>query len=714
MRPASIAVDLDGVQVQNHGIFKPTGSGPISELAMPSFKPPELPRTKILVVDDKAGNLLSMRAILEPLEQEILEARSGDDALRQLLKHDVSVVLLDIQMPGLDGFEVARLIRGREKDRHTPIIFLTAFEDHRFSVQEAYALGAVDYLVKPIVPAILLAKVAFFVELYQKAELLRQLGFEEREKSRESEARKAAILETALDCIITIDHEGRVVEFNPAAESTFGYSQLESLGRRMAELIVPERLRSAYYKGLERYLRTGEGSLLGQRLESIAMRRDGAEFPVELSIVPHGSGAKPLFTAHLRDITQRKQAEEQLRAAITREQDRAEQLREADRRKDEFLAMLAHELRNPLAAVANSLSIARTPGIDGQVLHWSQEVMERQIVQLKRLIDDLLDVSRITRGKITLRKEILPLELLIERAVDAIRPQFVRKRQELHVSLTDRGPLWVDVDPARVEQILGNVLTNASKYTQEQGKVTLSVQSEDEHAVVRIKDNGMGISAEMLPCLFDLFAQADRSLDRSHGGLGIGLTLVKKLAEMHGGSVAAASEGEGHGAEFTLRLALAQPLVPAKPLDNGRAHRRHGGRSSSESKRILVVDDNQDAALTLAMVLKVDGYVVEIANTGKEALKLAQRLEPEIVLLDIGLPEMDGYEVARQLRQLPLPLDPLLVAITGYGQPEDRARSQEAGFDYHLIKPVNVAELLRLCAAANVDLPCTQPDLAVG
>jgi PAS domain S-box-containing protein len=660
---------------------------------MRPFQIASAPRAKILVVDDQPANLLSMRAILEPLDQEIIEARSGEEALRQLLSNDVSVILLDIQMPGLDGFEVARLVRGREKERHTPIIFLTAFEDHRFSIAEAYSLGAIDYLMKPIVPTVLVAKVSFFVELYQKAELLKQLSAEEREKGRESEARRAAMLETALDSIISIDHESRIVEFNPAAEAMFGYRKSDVLGALMPELIMPPRYHNVHYCGVARFLETGYGPLLGSHMEISALRADGVEFPIELSIVPHGSGPAPLFTAYVRDITARKKSEEDLRGAIRREQERAEQLREADKRKDEFLAMLAHELRNPLAAVANSLQIARTPGIDGEALRWSQEVMERQVSQLTRLIDDLLDVSRFTRGKITLKREVVSLEELVGRAADAARPQFDAKRQKLQIEFSGSGGVWIDADPARIEQIFGNLLTNASRYTSEGGHVALSVTQEGDEAVVQVKDNGIGISAEMLPHLFDPFAQADSSLDRAHGGLGIGLTLVRSLAELHGGTATAKSDGIGRGSEFIIRLPRAQQIadeeVARDPLLDG------------VPRRILVVDDNHDAAHTLALILSSYGHVTEIASNGSDALSATERFDFEVVLLDIGLPEMDGYEVARRIRQAPKGEDTLLVAITGYGQPNDRLRSREAGFDHHLVKPVEIPKLLHLCSACE-------------
>jgi PAS domain S-box-containing protein len=660
---------------------------------MPPFDVASAPRTKILVVDDQPANLLSMRAVLEPLDQEIIEARSGEQALRQLLQHNVSVVLLDIQMPGLDGFEVAKLIRGRDNERHTPIIFLTAFEDHRFTIPEAYSLGAVDYLVKPIVPEVLLAKVAFFVELYQKAELLKRLGYEEREKGEESEARKAAILETAMDGIITIDEESRIVEFNRAAEMTFGYRKEDILGQSMPELIMPARYREEHNHGLSRCRDMGDGPVLRRRIEVTALRADGTEFPIELAIVPHGNRARPLFTAYLRDITERKLAEEQLRSAVLREQERAEQLREADRRKDEFLAMLAHELRNPLAAVSNSLRIARTPDIGGDVLHWAQDVMERQIGLLTRLIDDLLDVSRITRGKIKLRKEVLALDELIRRAAEAARPQFDAKRQELIVSVCGDARLWIDADPARIEQILGNLLTNATKYTPEGGRIVLSAEGVNGEAVVRVTDNGIGIASEMLPRLFEPFAQADSSLDRAHGGLGIGLTLVRALAEMHGGSATATSDGEGRGSEFALRLPLSE--VSAEEDEKSAPH------VSSNSKRVLVVDDNRDAATSMAWVLKFDGHMTHVVQSGEEALNAFETFKPDVVLLDIGLPQMDGYEVATRLRQASGGFGPLLIAVTGYGQADDRQRSKAAGFDYHLVKPVDISALLALCAGAS-------------
>lgn len=362
------------------------------------------------------------------------------------------------------------------------------------------------------------------------------------------------------------------------------------------------------------------------------------------------------------------------------------QLRDADRRKDEFLAMLAHELRNPLAAAVNALGVARLAGIDQATQAWSQEVLDRQLHQLRRLIDDLMDVSRITRGKIQLKRQRVEVAAVVHAAVEVARPLIEEAGHRLSLVTLGAQQLWVNGDPARLEQVLVNLLTNAAKYTPHGGEICVTTLREDNQAVVRVRDNGMGLPTEVLPRVFDLFAQADRALDRSQGGLGIGLTLVKRLVELHGGTVVARSEGEGRGSEFEARLpltseptrALAAPPSPAAP---------------TTGKRVLVVDDNADVAKTLSLILRAHGHHAEIALAGRAALELAATFKPEIAILDIGLPEMNGYELARRLRQIEGLADILLVALSGYGQPDDRRRSREAGFDCHLVKPVNQEEL---------------------
>jgi PAS domain S-box-containing protein len=361
-----------------------------------------------------------------------------------------------------------------------------------------------------------------------------------------------------------------------------------------------------------------------------------------------------------------------------------EQLQEADKRKDEFLAMLAHELRNPLAPVRNAVGLLKHYAANDPKLQWPREVIDRQVTHMTRLVDDLLDVSRITRGKIELRHEIVEMASIVERALETSRPLVDAKRQQLTVTLPAE-PIRVTGDATRLAQILSNLLSNAAKYTDAGGGIQLSVERKGDEIITRVCDNGMGILPDMLPHIFDLFAQADGSLDRSQGGLGIGLTVVKALAEMHGGRVVARSEGPNKGSEFTVYL----PALIETPSEQVSATAKPAAPESAQGCRILVVDDNVDSAESMALLLHFEGHEVKTAFDGLEALQAAREYKPNVVLLDIGLPGMDGYEVARELRQDGEHHRVVLIALTGYGQAEDRQRSQEAGFDHHLTKPVD-------------------------
>jgi PAS domain S-box-containing protein len=358
------------------------------------------------------------------------------------------------------------------------------------------------------------------------------------------------------------------------------------------------------------------------------------------------------------------------------------ELKEADRRKDEFLATLAHELRNPLAPIRNSLQILRMPRIGEEVVRQTTEMMERQVHHLVRLVDDLLDVSRVMRGKIELRRESIELASIVARAVETAQPLIDAQGHSLEISVP-RESMLLYVDPVRVAQIVGNLLTNAAKYTQANGRIWLSATTEGPQAVLRVRDTGIGIDPALLPHVFDLFVQADHSFAKAQGGLGIGLTLVKNLVEMHGGAVVARSEGLGKGSEFVVRLPLATP-PPTTEEAIGESAKSPGARLGH---RVLVVDDNRDAATSLSMLLKLHGHDVCTAFDGRKSLAIAAELRPAIVFLDIGMPGMDGYEVARRLRTIPGLEDVVLVALTGWGQAEDRRRTDEAGFNHHLVKP---------------------------
>ncbi len=395
-----------------------------------------------------------------------------------------------------------------------------------------------------------------------------------------------------------------------------------------------------------------------------------------------------------RDALRRQQ---ELEAEVAQRKRVEELLRQADRRKDEFLAMLAHELRNPLAPIRNSIHILQQRMPNEEPLRRPLEVMDRQVRQLAGLVDDLIDVSRITRGQINLRKQTLELSEVIAQAVEASRPLLEARGHRFNLQMPDQ-PIFVEADPTRLSQVILNLLNNAAKYTEDGGSVHLSIERSGSEVVLRVRDSGMGIPPEMLPRIFELFVQGERTLDRAQGGLGIGLTVVRRLVELHGGSVQAFSEGLGRGSEFVVRL----PTVPAPlpPDSNGQAG-KHGCEDGLSGKpglcwRILIVDDNRDSAESLAMLLQMLGHEVRTAYDGETGLNIAKQLSPDIVLLDIGLPRLSGLDAAQQIRQDLGLRDTLLIAMTGYGQEEDKRRSRQAGFNEHLVKPVDFGELKAL------------------
>jgi PAS domain S-box-containing protein len=470
----------------------------------------------------------------------------------------------------------------------------------------------------------------------------------------------------------------QILYVSPAYERVWGRS-CQSLYERpqsFLDAVHPDDRERARVAALEMHGR-GEATDVEYRI----VRPDGAVrwvrdrgFPIK-----DDAGRVYRFAGLAEDVTDKKEAE----AA----------LREADRRKDEFLAMLAHELRNPLAPITSSVQVLNLLGPRDGRLQDARDTIDRQVRHLARLVDDLLDVSRLSTGKVKLQKTPVELAVVLARAAETSRPLIDSRRHELTVAVPDES-VWVDADPTRLAQVVANLLNNAAKYTEEGGRIGLAVEREGSEAVVRVRDNGVGIPAEMLGQVFDLFTQVDRGLDRAQGGLGIGLTLVRSLAEMHGGRVTAHSDGAGRGSEFVLRLpALPEPPRPAEPRGP-----RPAGRTQAPPRRVLVVDDNVDAAESLAVFLRATGHEVHTAYDGRAALRQAEALGPEVVVLDIGLPGMDGYEVARRLRQQEGLKQPFLVALTGYGQDEDRRRSAAAGFDVHLVKPADPDTLHDLVA----------------
>ena len=502
---------------------------------------------------------------------------------------------------------------------------------------------------------------------------------------REAEERVRSVVNHVIDGIITIDERGMVESFNPAAEKIFGYPAVEVVGRSV-NMLMPEPHHSGHDGYLANYFRTHQPKIIGIGREVEGLRSDGSIFPMELAVSEFSLAGRHYFTGIIRDITERKRLERELHKRVA-------ELDETSHRKDEFLAMLAHELRNPLAAITTAVQLSTMSGVQDQI-DWCMEVINRQVKHLTRLIDDLLDVSRITRGKVQLRKEQIDAYPIITDALEAIRPLIKQRNHELIVSL--RPGLRLDADPTRLEQILVNLLTNAAKYTESGGTIYCTAGHEGNDIVIKVRDTGIGIPPEKLPQMFELFAQGDRSLARSEGGLGIGLTLVRSLAEMHGGSVTATSEGSGKGSEFVVRLpavaagAAETPRLPAKPTQ-AIAHRA----------RILVVDDNVDLVRGLVRLLELLGHDVQSAYDGPTAIEAARVHRPAFVLLDLGLPGMDGYQVATRLRQEQGSQDAVIIAVTGYGQEDDRCRSREAGFDHHLVKPIDRNVLVTLISQSQ-------------
>lgn len=511
---------------------------------------------------------------------------------------------------------------------------------------------------------------------------------EAEEELREVRERLQIILDSISDhALITSDTKGIITGWNPGAEQIFGWTPEEALGQPTALIFLPEdRLTGAHEAEMQTARQQGKAAD-----ERYHLRKDGSRLYVSgvLSPLYDIDGQLLGYVKVARDLSERQQMEEALR--------------DAARRKDEFLAMLAHELRNPLAPIRNVLQLLHLTSEGDEMLSQSVALMSRQVDHLVRLIDDLLDVSRISRGKIELRRERIDFVALVRQAVGATRPLFDEHHRQLHVQLPSVS-LYLNGDATRLTQVVTNLLTNGVRYTGEgpngePGQVWLSVEPAEGMARLRVRDNGIGLAPDHLEAIFELFVQVDNSLARSQGGLGLGLTLVRRLVEMHGGRVEARSPGLGQGSEFLVQLPLiSEPTTEMNNPDDS-------ANGNTTGHRILVVDDNRDAAATLSMLLKIKKYDVHTRYSGPEALEAMMNLQPTVVLLDIGMPGMDGYETARQIRQLPQGRNAVLIALTGYGQDEDKRRSQEAGFDGHLTKPFDLKGLMDLLTTRPPDGP---------
>jgi len=507
----------------------------------------------------------------------------------------------------------------------------------------------------------------------------------ERQRIEAEREKFVTLIENSTDFIGMCDLDGVPFFVNRAGLKMIGLDDIEQ-ARRMpvASFFFPEDQDHMMHEFFPSVLQTGHGEI------EVRFRhfKTGAArwMAYKVLTLPGADGRPTAFATVSQDVTERRRLEDDLRRV-------AAELSDADRRKNEFLAMLAHELRNPLAPISNAVRALSLGRRDETAVDSASEMLERQVGQIIRLVDDLLDVGRISRGKIALRPERIELTRIIDQAVEASRAQYRSMDQELTVHLPSE-PVYLHADPTRLAQIVGNLLNNAHKFTDVGGRISVAVERQGAEVVIRVTDTGVGIAAEHLAGIFDMFTQVESSLDRSRTGLGIGLTLVKTLVEMHGGTVKAHSEGPGRGSEFVVRLpvllgAPESPPVAAPHLEAAPLIRR----------RVLIVDDNRDAAEWLATLLSLSGHETHVALDGEQAVKAAERLLPDAILLDIGLPRVDGYEVCRRIRQQPWGRDLMIVALTGWGQEEDRQKSREAGFNTHLVKPVHDDVILSLLAS---------------
>ncbi|HYF43212.1 MAG TPA: response regulator [Ramlibacter sp.] len=662
-------------------------------------------RANILVVDDLQEKHVVFRTILDELGENIVSARSGKEALRYILEMEFAVILLDVNMPDIDGLETASLIRQYKKSAQTPIVFITAYVDE-LQAKRGYALGAVDYIPSPVVPEVLRSKVRVFVELFRMNRQL-QVRAAEREALARSEAARAAAEEAIhrADYLSEVSQLlSRSLDLDHTSKALLDVS-VPMLGDR-AVLVLADAdgnlTRSQAHPsgpGAEEFAPELQ-ALLGQVLRERRFqlwRKDGRA--AALCPLLAGERLRGALVLEGRDgmfdgprIALAKEVVS--RASIAMENARLyTAVQEADRRKNEFLAMLAHELRNPLAPIRNAVHIMHGQDVAIPTMNWARDVISRQADHMARLIDDLLDVSRIVQGKVVVKPEKLSLASLIERSVEASLPKMEARGQRLGVQLPEEH-VTLEGDAVRLSQVLSNLINNAAKFSAPGSTIHLKAGFEAGKVAITVKDEGAGIDPSFLPHIFDLFAQADQSLDRSQGGLGIGLTLVKHLVELHGGQVHAHSEGVGRGTEVTVTLPAERSQAAAPP--GPAIATRKPAPPQSSSSRILVVDDLMASAETLMTLLEMEGFEVKIASEGVAALKIAEDFRPDVVLLDIGLPGMNGFEVAHQLRSQPSSRDALLIALTGYGEAESRSRSAQAGFDFHMVKPADVNLLLSM------------------
>ena len=644
----------------------------------------------ILLVDDRPANLIALEAILEPLGHRLVKANSGEEALKRLLLGDFAAILMDVQMPGLDGFQTAALIKERERTRHIPILFLTAINKDAAYVFRGYEHGAVDYLLKPFDPTVLRAKVSVFVELWLRGERLKRQEALLREAQKETFERQAetrfrSVVDAMSHCVWVLGADGKASYVNAKAR-VFSGGQVPLL-----DSLHPED-REEVGALLKRSLAAGQPFECECRL-----RRADGEYRWHLGRAVPGRDEKNAILDWVLTFTD-----------IHEVKEAREEAEKANRAKDEFLATVSHELRNPLNAILGWLRMLRSGRLDEGREEKALEIIQRNTEAQLELVEDILDVSRITTGKLRIAPQPVRLQSVVQAACDTVRPAADAKKIRLEV-VSDPDAQAVTGDPDRLQQVAWNLLSNAIKFTPRGGTVEVRLERADSYVRLRVTDSGRGIAPDFLPHVFEPFRQADQISTRAQGGLGLGLAIVKRLVEAHGGTIGVDSPGEGKGATFVVQLPLRAILPseertsgeritqPLKPLDEA---------PSLDAIRVLVVDDEPDARELLQIVLEEFGAEVQAVGSCREAVEALSREPFDVLVSDVGLPQEDGYTLIHKVRtaehaQARIPA----AALTGFARAEDGQRALQAGFQVHLAKPVEPARLVSVVAELAAAAP---------
>ncbi len=667
-----------------------------------SYPPDPDLRARVLMVDDHPPNLIALEAILSPLGQELVRATSGQEALRQLLDGDFAVILMDVQMPGIDGMQTAKLIKERPRNRHIPIIFLTAISKDAAHIFRGYQEGAVDYLLKPFDPEILRAKVSVFVDLWRKGEQIKQQAAMLRAQEliqleRKSETRFRALTDSMPQCVWAARKDGEVYYCNRVWKEFAGPDAGMSFTDAAPEDEV-EEIRNAWREAV----RGGPSLDREQRLR----RHDGQYRWHLCRVVPERDehGAVVGWIATATDIDQQKRIEQSNASLLTSEKEARQSAEIANRSKDEFLATVSHELRTPLNAILGWTRMLRTGAVEEKALGRALETIERNARVQTQLIEDILDVSRIIAGKLRVDIRRIDLHTVTRAAIEAVQPSADAKGVELLPNFSPDSAEFAG-DPDRLQQVIWNLIANSIKFTPKGGRVQIDLSRENSQVQLVVSDTGLGIAKDFLPHVFDRFRQADSSITRTQGGLGLGLAIVRHLVDAHDGTVEAHSDGPGTGTCMTVRLPV-RVVAPAEAPDVAQV----SGESPEESAPaaqllaglgVLVVDDEADARELLTAVLASYGAVVRTAASVEEALRHLEEQVPDVLVSDIGLPNQDGYALIRRVRELGAGAGGNVpaAALTAYASTEDHKRALSAGFQVHLTKPIEPSNLARVVAS---------------